>query len=48
MCFMSDGTFKLQNKTNLGLNRNTKIHVINFKYVKSFTGKRFAEGLTWS
>lgn len=46
MRLMSEGTFKLQIKTNLGLNRNTKIHVINFKYVQSFTGKRSAEGLT--
>lgn len=39
MRLMSEGTFKLQIKTNLGLNRNAKIHVINFKYVQSFTGK---------
>lgn len=44
MCFMSDGTFKLKNKTSLGLNHDAKIYVIN--YVKSFSGKRVAEGLT--
>lgn len=45
MCFLLDGIFKLQNKTNLGLNGNTKVNAINFKYDKSFTGKRFAESL---
>lgn len=42
---MSEGAFKLQNETNLSLNHNTKIYVINSEYVESFTGARFAEGL---
>lgn len=45
MCFKSEGAFKLQNETNLSLNHSAKMHVINSKYVKSFTGARFAEGL---